>query len=559
MTQIKSDFIPVGQILKADSKYKVPPHQRNFSWTSEEVTQLWEDILEGMSNDRSEYFLGTIVIQEDIENKTRVIIDGQQRIATLTILLASIRTIYAEYRDDRETEVFNEFLGMKDRRTRVIESRISLNEINEPCFQRLIINNATDDTLQSEIKTKDPSNKHLITAALLLRASIRNKIKSEGKHEKFLIALEEFIVKRIRMIVVIVGDEADAYLIFETLNDRGLDLSISDLLKNYIFSRTGTKLGIVRTQWQEMAVILGSQDQTIFMRHYWLSKYGVIRERDLFREMKRKFSSQIAILGLMSDLRDAAEKYSAISIVDHPTWKEFGTPVRNDLETLQLFGVSQFKPLLLATLEHFKPGELPKVIRLIVVLSMRYNIIGSLGTGNIERAYSEIAIKIRNGKINTAAKIFTALKNIYPPDNKFEVDFAQKEVAKPKLARYILASIANKIQNSKELGILEDEKSITLEHIMPKTRTETWIKAVKDEDEYMENINRLGNLTLIEHDKNRTAASATFSKKKYDAYSQSDIAITKDLCKDDNWTTKEISLRQSNLAKTAVDVWSLPY
>lgn len=187
------------------------------------------------------------------------------------------------------------------------------------------------------------------------------------------------------MILVSVGDEADAYLIFETLNDRGLELSISDLLKNYIFGRAGNRLDIVRKQWQEMAVILGTQDQTQFLRHYWLSKYGVVRERDLYREMKRQFASQSAVLRLMTELRDAADNYAAISSVDHPTWKEYGTSLRKDLEALQLFGLSQFRPLLLAALDALKEEEIPKLIHMIVVVSMRYSIIGSLGTGNIEK------------------------------------------------------------------------------------------------------------------------------------------------------------------------------
>src|SRR5207249_2944002 len=139
--QIRSDLQTVGQILAADSRYKVSIHQRDFSWTLEEVMQLWDDITDSIIEDRREYFLGTVVVQESREVKTSVIIDGQQRLATLSMLRSEIRTVYTEYDD-------------------------------------------------------------------------------------FLLELEEFIRDRIILILVSVGDEADAYLIFETLNDRGLELSI---------------------------------------------------------------------------------------------------------------------------------------------------------------------------------------------------------------------------------------------------------------------------------------------------------------------------------------------
>jgi len=477
------------------------------------------------------------------------------------MILSSIRTVYKENDDERAEEVYKDYLGVRDRRTRVTDPRLSLNEVNEPVFQRLVVENSSDGDIKLTINDKNttPSNVLLAKAAQYIREVIRQKAAGSKKYDVFLLELEEFVRDRIILILVAVGDEADAYLIFETLNDRGLELSISDLLKNYIFGRAANRLDIVRKQWQEMAVILGTQDQTQFLRHYWLSKYGVVRERDLYREMKRLFASQSAVLRLMTELRDAADNYAAISSVDHPTWKEYGTSLRKDLESLQLFGLSQFRPLLLAALDTLKEDEIPKLIHMIVVVSMRYSIIGSLGTGNIEKAYSDAAIGVRDKNAKTAAKIFALLKGIYPDDSRFEADFAQKEISKAKLARYVLAAVANKVQGSKELTILEDEKVVTLEHIMPKTRSQEWLQVAGDEEQYLSYVNRLGNLTLIEREKNRAANASSFLEKKKVAFSRSDILITKNLSNYGNWTVTEIDERQRQLANTAVNIWSLPY
>ena len=279
MTQarIDSDLQSVGELLKSSFRYKVPPHQRNFAWTLEEARQLWDDIIDAIQEDLPEYFLGTIVVQEDRDEKTRGLIDGQQRLAALSMIFAAIRTKYAQLKDDRAIDVYSEFLGVKDRRTRITDPRLTLNEVNETTFQRLVVEDASDDDIASACKdrTASPSNVLLAKAAQFIRDSVHEKAESTVSHVPFLLELEDFVRDRIVVILVRVGDEADAYLIFETLNDRGLELSISDLLKNYIFGRSGKHLETVRNQWREMVTILGTQNQTQFLRHYWLSKYGI--------------------------------------------------------------------------------------------------------------------------------------------------------------------------------------------------------------------------------------------------------------------------------------------
>jgi len=560
-TEMKSELQSAGTILKTDFRYKVPPHQRNFSWTLEEVKQLWDDVVETIQEDRPEYFLGTIVVQEERENKTRIIIDGQQRLATITMLLSGIRTVYKEQGDERADEVNKDYLGVRDRRSRLTESRVTLNVINEPAFQKLVVEDQPDAELLSFTRDvgQAPSNILLVKAMQFIREAIRQKTRSDKKYETFLLELEEFIRDRVVMVLMIVRDEADAYLIFETLNDRGLELSISDLLKNYVLGKAGNRLDVARKEWEEMVFLLGAQNETQFLRHYWLSKYGVIRERELYKEIKRNFANQMRVLELMSELRDAADQYSAMSNVDHPTWKGASSTLRKDLETLQLFGLSQFRPLLLAGLDKMDDSQLEKLVRVIVVLSMRYSIIGSLGTGNIEKAYSDAAVEVRKGKANTPAKVFAKLKYIYPDDEKFEADFSQKAIGKPKLARYILGEIATLKQGNSIQVVTEDEKKSTLEHIMPKTRSGEWSKAATDEDEYLEYVNRLGNLTLIEREMNKAAANAPFQKKKSDAYSHSELEITRELCRYDRWTVDQILTRQAGLAKSAAQIWSLPY
>ena len=559
--EIRSNLQTAGQIFKTDFKYKVPPHQRNFSWTLDEVEQLWEDLYEAIQEDRSEYFMGTIVVQEDRESKIRTIIDGQQRLATLTMIFSAIRAVYHAKDDDRDAEIYMEYLGMKDRRTRDVESRLTLNELNDRHFKRLVIDNIENDDLKAATKDKaqGQSNLLLSRAAQFIRSAIQNMVRDEKNFENYLIELEEFIANRVVLICVVVGDEADAYLIFETLNDRGLELSISDLLKNYVFGRAGNSLMEVRRQWDEIALLLGDRNITQFLRHYWLSKYGVVRERDLYKAMKQKFVSKNAVLRIITELRDAADKYAAIFSADHSLWEGYSTNCMKDLNTLQLFNISQFRPLILASLDVMTLDQVQKVVHIIVIVSIRYSIIGSLGTGNIEKAYSDASISVRNKEADTPAKVFSLLNKICPDDTRFKEDFSQKSIGKSNLARYILSCIVNEKESNKVRELIRDETKITLEHIMPKTRNQNWLYAAESEEEYNEHVNRLGNLTLMEKSINRAAGSISFLEKKEQAYSLSEITLNKELCNYSVWTVSEIECRQKDLADIALKVWSLPY
>jgi len=119
--------------------------------------------------------------------------------------------------------------------------------------------------------------------------------KSLVKFEEVLIELEECIRDKVVSILISVVDEANSYLIFETLNDRGLDLSVADLLKNYFFSRASDKIKEVQKKWSEINILADKFDLTKFIRYYWLSKYGSVTEKDLYRKIATELrnSSQV--------------------------------------------------------------------------------------------------------------------------------------------------------------------------------------------------------------------------------------------------------------------------
>lgn len=556
--EFKFDRSSVIELLGKKISYSVPEHQREFSWKSEQTSALWDDITTAMDDGSASYFLGTVVMQHGEKSSERIIIDGQQRIACLTIIWSAVRTAWAILGNRKNADsVQEQFLGSYDRKSEEINPRLTLNLLNEPLFNKLVIQEAKGSQIKSstEDKTAPPSNVELAKAVAFYRNAVINRVSTSTNKEDALLSLEEFIENNVQVIEVTVADEASAYLVFETLNDRGMDLTTSDLLKNYLFGHSGRKISTVKSQWARMDASLNHRDQARFLRHYWLSKYGVVRDRDLYRVLKTKFSSVARVSELVTDLEKVAELYAAIDDTANAFWKGYSSAAKENLRMLAMFGLLQNKPLLVAAMECWKYKEIQKLVKVIVAISVRYSIIGSRGTGNIERAYSEAAISIRDGSLKNSRAVGESLKSIWPDDASFVEDFSTKVVKVGKLARYLLAEISDKMSKSKSNVVSRDEDNVNLEHIAPKTPTAKWIKAFPD-DEYPYWLHRLGNQTLLES-KINSRLGEDYKREKLPEYKKSKIPITIDVAASKDWNDSEIEERQFRMAKVAAKTWRL--
>ena len=308
--QINSHARVIGEILGSNTyRYKVPVYQRNFAWQKDQVNTLWEDLTGALENNANEYFLGAIVISIGEDDSHREIIDGQQRLVAISMILAAIVRQLRLINDDKTADsIFRDYLGAEDRRTGDIESRLTLNEINDPSFQELVIEQRSFS--KGEVKNWIDSNKLLYEAFEITVNNLNKWLEKFPGMRDALIDLEEFIQKRTKLIVIEAGDESDAFIIFETLNDRGLELAVSDLVKNYLFSLAGTNLETFKGAWRDMMLLIGEENMPQYLRHFWLSRYGHVQKRELYRAIREKIKSNIIARKFMEDLRKDANLYS---------------------------------------------------------------------------------------------------------------------------------------------------------------------------------------------------------------------------------------------------------
>lgn len=315
-TYIESETAPIGDFINKVEALKVPVFQRSFAWTEDEIKLLWDDITAIIELPQPEYFLGSMVFKK--KDGYYEIIDGQQRITAIYIILSCIRNIYRINSDTQRNEWFNrEYFGKIDINTLTINSKFQMNEINNPFFQKYIVSESNIEEIEENIKNlpKKDTN-HLLGKAIKQIYSLLIERQKEFSGTEFssdaLLSIHNIIQKHIYVLILKVSDEADAYTIFETLNDRGLGLTTMELLKNHIFEKSGMYLPSVQNEWSILRDnLLHSDPSDRFIHHYWTSIHGRTSKPQLFRLMRKQVNTPIQAVEFARSLRTSARLYAA--------------------------------------------------------------------------------------------------------------------------------------------------------------------------------------------------------------------------------------------------------
>lgn len=545
----------IAGVLK-DRLLAVPIYQRSYAWTGDEVAEYWDDLRMAFSDASAEYFLGTLVLTKQASPPRDTIIDGQQRLATTSVLLAAIRDEFADRADKTRADIVQQkYLSTSDLSSAGVISRLNLNSEDLQFFEALVVSQAGTPT---PIR---PSHKLLVDTYHRFRREVKKVADDAGPDwVPRLTQWVEFLRDRVKTIVLEVPSDADAFLIFETLNDRGADLTIADLLKNYLFGHAGSKLDAVRDTWMMVLGALEIPAETAlftgFLRHYWSSVRGATRERELYKSIKEHVTSEAQVLEFVTELHGAANLYSALLSSNHEYWEEFGGTVRENVETLLRLDLEQNRPLLLAALQHFGATEKKALLKALVAWSVRGLFVGGIGGGTAEKAYCRAAVRIRKGEIKTTKELRAELATILPSDSEFQDAVETARVPKANLARYYLLALERGKQGESEPEFVpnSNEEEVNLEHVLPKRASAAEWGSQFNADERREYLHRLGNLCLLQKGPNGRIGSKPFAAKK-PLLTRSKFALTKEIAATTDWTKDAIKERQKQLAALAVEVW----
>lgn len=511
------------------------------------------------------HYLGYLVLQTGNQKQFQII-DGQQRMTTLSIIILASLAVFrdlnvagidAEKNGRRQEQFRSSYIGYLDPVTLVPKSKLKLNRHNDSFYQNYLV------PLEPLPQRGLNSSEHALRKAYhWFSEQLKRKADNNGETlARFL----DSLVDRLFFTVITVSDELNAFKVFETLNARGVRLSSTDLLKNYLFSiihkdnAHETELKSLEDRWEEVVGILGSETFPEFLRVYWNSCNRIVRKTELFKVIRARVRDREHAFGLIRNLVDCARIYAAMRDPNDPTWNH---DEREHLSNLKLYNVRQHYPLLMAAFRRWgehQRSEFTRVLRFIDILSFRYNVICNLQTNEQERTYSQIAVKLSEGQIETVDAVKAAVATLYPLDDIFRAAVEKKAlVTTNSRNRRIVRKILFQIEKHLFGQDFEFESDkYYIEHILPEHPGSEWLDY--DENSQEEFIYRLGNMTLMEAAENRDLGNAGYPAKR-EVFQESTFAMTRKIAEDyANWNSDKIVSRQNWLARQITSLWRINY
>lgn len=360
------------------------------------------------------------------------------------------------------------------------------------------------------------------------------------------------------MMLALVPEEADAFTIFESLNARGRELAVSDLMKNHLFSTAGTSRDDVKSLWSGAMARVSEVDETAvpdFLRNFWNSRHEFAREKELYKRLKSEIVSQGDAEEFVLALGEASTHYAALLTDAHTIWRDLGLKVVQAVEALFSFRLEQNRALLLAAMQRLPKEELARLLQWMVSWSVRGLVVGGIGKGKTETTYAKAALTVWAGSASTVEQIFAELETIIPTDLEFAEAFRTYSPPTNLRAHYMLRALEKGKSLEKEAYLVPNpnRQELTIEHTLPRNRKAAEWPSFTDE-QAAEYVQRIGNLALVTRQENRRLGNKPFNRKK-PTYQKAGLALTRSLAEFEDWDPKAIEKRQAELGDLAPKVW----
>jgi uncharacterized protein with ParB-like and HNH nuclease domain len=572
-----ADLLSVYKLFKNDA-YIIPAYQRDYAWDTEQWSQLWEDLSGYKDSNAEDHFLGPLIVTPN-ETKEDLfeVIDGQQRLTTIQMIICLIRDRWIDL-GDLSTNQMGDLVPNKQLTSELIYSltpsvryNFTPNRYLAEVYRDFIQRNPGDSDRKSvENRQSLKGYKYADRASEAVRGYRFFKEKIFSFDEDTLRKFEKYLLHNVYLLNVKAGGSSNAFLLFETLNYRGLELTQTDLVKSFLFSKVSddTKAETLIKNWDIVSDNLGSKSPDLFLRHYLLLFNDKVKKRDIYGEIKDRYPDENSAIKLIKDLLHYSKLYSYIARENdfEGANKEVLNSLFNDLSDL---GVETQSIYLLAILHRFYSQvekidlkRIEKAARLVEVLSFRWTTCGK-NAQDLETIYQEAASKImsdvdvENNFENAQDILISAL----PANSEFENALTNAIVRSAPRARYILKKIDD-YETADGAYVLMNSNRLHVEHVAPQRPSgdHDWKAQMKGDSNYREIIFRIGNLVLLPEKINREASNKPFDKKKViykkvKGHAKLPI-LTEEVIENSIWNQEIVKKRSERIAKEAVSVWS---
>lgn len=540
--KVEARSLRLENVLKK-GQFIIPDYQREYDWNDDNLDEFIDDL-----NDTEEenYFIGHMVCEGDFNSSKFKVIDGQQRITTITIMLSVLRDIFFE-KDlhNLSSGLHDNYIFAKDKDYN--EYVILDNQMPYPILQSYVQSKV--DKKNKELKPEKSGEKKIIKAYDKFY-----KIWKDLTEEKLKLLRDKIL--NLEIIFVAVDDEVDAFTIFETLNAKGKDLTPLDLIKNQVFKSYTKQVHLDEPNDSWKKIIENTKDKNMkFLNYFWASKYKKVSDRKIYKEFvkeskKEGFNYNDFVKNLLSN----SKIYRQIIAPNFSDWKQEGEfRVYFSLNSIQIFNIQVANSLLISLIREYtdKNISLKYLIKALSAIEkfhfINNAVIGGRSSG-LDTMYSKISREIyvaqdRHSKHTVIDSMISKLKEKLPNKEQFEskIDsrlyFSSSNTKQKKLVQYVLKKIEYEKQNyNVEL------MNISLEHIYPEKFDKNWSKI---EPKYIQSI---GNLVLLDKNINSEIGDKLYVDKKSVILNKSTLITTKEVFeKYEQWNIKEIEDRKNKL------------
>ncbi|MDC5642935.1 DUF262 domain-containing HNH endonuclease family protein [Acinetobacter baumannii] len=550
---------PLSKIFSSDFDYVIPSYQRPYAWTIDQASELFDDLYDFYMLGKEEtYFLGSIVLIKNESIPFAEVIDGQQRLTTLTILLALITSYFS---DDLRTD-FASYIREPGKASQGLKPkpRLTLRERDSVFFTKYVQSFDFDALLSIEPQTLDnESQKNIQANSRLLKDKLQTALHGDVEQ---LCRFGAFLVQRCFLVVVSTPSQESAFRVFSVLNNRGLDLLPSDIIKAEIIGRVAPERQDEFTEkWEELEVRTGRNGFNDLFGHIRMIYAKVKAKRALLEEFKEHVMNQVSTPEYLIEkiLEPYAESYLIAKSQAYMSMKH-AEEINYLLRWLNRIDNSDWLPVAILFLAQQK--DQPEYVLWFFT--------------KLERlaAYLHICAKNVNQRIERYAEVLSSLHHPHSLDKpSLHIELTATEIAEMKnvlngkiyelTARrrnYIILRLDSFLSDG---AATYDPALLTIEHVLPQTVGEgsEWATLWPDIEDRKDWVHRIANLVPLTQKRNSKAQNFDFDTKKAAYFGGkrgvSSYILTTQVLKTNEWSPALVKQRQSDLLEIMVDKWSL--
>ncbi len=579
----------VGEFLKS-SYFLIPPNQREYRWGYEQREKFWEDLIttikfdfESGNHNAIGHFLGAIVVigKEKVHDQDRwEVIDGQQRLTTITIL-ASCLIVYVEEITDRklrrnlEHVLTDCFMSPSSSEA----PRIRLNR-EDDFYQNSVINNVTLEEKRQYWDTDFRENSevqcNIKDAFEFFFSKIESYLDSQGDERQDRIRnLVEALTENFYMLEVRTESLWLAYRLFETLNERGLDLSQADLIRNKLLEHAREEgvavVSKVADLWTELTDYYEEQAEMKLelpqiIQFSYTSRHSVVKKEDIFdRVSEDLLSGRLSAEEFAFQFRRDAQGWSSFLLGDLRNWTD--KLADSQYAVIDPLWKDHCAPFIFAAMEAYSNDRsaLEQLFRLAEHFLFRQGLVCKDSVGTLQAFFGNAAYLLRSG---LELEEMSALFKRNSSTRAFIDNFKTFSVSNMKQGFYAMWKIESSLTEQKGIRPRNQSAAQHLEHIMPRKPGGGW-GGIEKSDNFKPYLNRLGNLMILTREINQHIKNSSIEYKMSNEsdldYETSEMKVAFEFLEnfdkwshDGKWTFDSINNRQAYLADTYADkVWSL--